>query len=96
MNVVDIQLLQVFYYHLFQLFFGITIILCLPYPNNNKKFTVWSQVEGTTFKLLLKKEKAHEMDVNSVQWNSGVSQWDTRMIRFLTFTWSSVVALTLY
>lgn len=26
------------------------------------------------------------MDVNSVQWNSGVSQWNTRMIGFLTFT----------
>ena len=32
-----------------------------------------SQVDGPLYKLLLKKEKAHEMDVNSVQWSPGVS-----------------------
>ncbi|MCE2054984.1 Cytosolic iron-sulfur protein assembly protein [Datura stramonium] len=32
---------------------------------------VHNEVDGPTFKLLLKKEKAYEMDVNSVQWNSG-------------------------
>ncbi|XP_055813354.1 protein CIA1 [Solanum dulcamara] len=39
--------------------------ICLFVENND------NEVEGPTFKLLLKKEKAHEMDVNSVQWNSG-------------------------
>lgn len=39
--------------------------ICLFVENND------NEVDGPTFKLLLKKEKAHEMDVNSVQWNSG-------------------------
>lgn len=39
--------------------------ICLFVENND------NEVEGPSFKLLLKKEKAHEMDVNSVQWNSG-------------------------
>ncbi|KAK1300960.1 hypothetical protein QJS10_CPB13g01587 [Acorus calamus] len=29
-----------------------------------------SSIDGLSYKLLLKKEKAHDMDVNSVQWNS--------------------------
>uniref|UniRef100_A0A2P2KH82 Uncharacterized protein n=1 Tax=Rhizophora mucronata TaxID=61149 RepID=A0A2P2KH82_RHIMU len=28
-------------------------------------------VEGPSYRLLLKREKAHEMDINSVQWNPG-------------------------
>ncbi|XP_009631167.1 protein CIA1 [Nicotiana tabacum] len=39
--------------------------ICLFVENND------NEVDGPTFKLLLKKEKAHEMDVNSVQWNTG-------------------------
>ncbi|CAM8979147.1 unnamed protein product [Rhodiola kirilowii] len=31
-------------------------------------------VDGSMFKLLLKKEKAHSMDVNSVQWSNGEKQ----------------------
>ena len=30
-----------------------------------------SQVDGPLYKLLLKKEKAHDMDINSVQWSPG-------------------------
>ncbi|XP_060201256.1 protein CIA1-like isoform X3 [Lycium barbarum] len=30
-----------------------------------------NEVDGLTFKLLLKKEKAHEMNINSVKWNAG-------------------------
>ncbi|KAJ8537662.1 hypothetical protein K7X08_014202 [Anisodus acutangulus] len=30
-----------------------------------------NEVDGFTFKLLLKKEKAHEMNINSVKWNAG-------------------------
>ncbi|PON42427.1 IKI [Parasponia andersonii] len=30
-----------------------------------------SKVDGPTYKLLLKEEKAHDMDVNSVQWSPG-------------------------
>ncbi|KAI5603100.1 hypothetical protein POPTR_001G221150v4 [Populus trichocarpa] len=29
-------------------------------------------VDGPSYKLLLKREKAHEMDINSVQWGPGV------------------------
>jgi len=38
----------------------------------------WSslcQVDGPSYKLLVKKEKAHEMDVNSVQWAPDVSSF---------------------
>ena len=31
-----------------------------------------SQVDGPMYRLLSKKEKAHEMDVNSVQWSPKV------------------------
>lgn len=31
------------------------------------------QVDGSMYKLLTKKEKAHGMDINSVQWSSGVN-----------------------
>ncbi|KAK7256599.1 hypothetical protein RIF29_30053 [Crotalaria pallida] len=31
-----------------------------------------SEVGGPLFKLLLKKEKAHDMDINCVQWSPGV------------------------
>lgn len=31
-----------------------------------------SQADGPTYKLLTKKEKAHDMDVNAVQWSSTV------------------------
>ena len=30
------------------------------------------QVDGPSYKLLLKREKAHNMDINSVQWGPGV------------------------
>lgn len=31
------------------------------------------QVDGPTYQLLLKKDKAHDMDVNSVKWSSMVN-----------------------
>lgn len=38
-----------------------------------KKFSLLEKVDGgPLYKLLLKKEKAHNMDINSVQWSSGV------------------------
>ncbi|PNX92476.1 putative cytosolic iron-sulfur assembly protein [Trifolium pratense] len=30
-----------------------------------------SQVDGPLYKLLLKKDKAHDMDINYVQWSPG-------------------------
>lgn len=40
---------------------------------NFKLFCLCNQVNGPSYNLLLKKEKSHEMDINSVQWSPSVS-----------------------
>ncbi|KAK1309729.1 hypothetical protein QJS10_CPA08g01483 [Acorus calamus] len=56
-------------------------------------------IDGPSYKLLLKKEKAHNMDVNSVQWNSkepellasGERRWDYKDMEIVwnfIMTWS--------
>lgn len=49
-----------------------------PFKGKKKVFYILTadiieQVDGPSYKMILRKEKAHDMDVNSVQWGPGVS-----------------------
>jgi hypothetical protein len=46
-----------------------------------------TQVDGPQYKLLLKKDKAHDMDINSVQWSPGVRFSDTTLVK--SHVWQS-------
>ncbi|RVW48091.1 Protein CIA1 [Vitis vinifera] len=41
------------------------------HPNSSEQTPSKAKVDGPLYKLMLKKEQAHDMDINSVQWSSG-------------------------
>lgn len=43
------------------------------------------QVDVPSYKLLLKKDKAHDMDINTVQWNPKVNYSSFKIDRLLIY-----------